>query len=488
MTTLRDLVAALDQAGLLRQAPAAWPAIAAVTQDSRQVTTGTLFCAVPGTARDGHAFLEDAVRRGAAAAIVGEARTIPVPTVLVADARKALAVVAAAWHGRPADGLRLIAVTGTNGKSTTVSVTRHLLNSSGTAGSIGTLGAFDGAGAPAGPDVALTTPGALELHAALAALRARGVDTVVMEASSHALHQLRLHGLVFSAAVYTNLTHDHLDYHGDLQSYLAAKLMLSEQMSEQGTDVVNADDPAWEALPQRDGRRRVLFGRSNRAAVRGDDLVLDEQGSAFSIAFGADHRQARLPLLGEFNVSNALGAAAAAWALGISPADIVSRLASAPQVTGRMEQIASGGFVVLRDYAHTPDALDRAIKALRPITRGRLVVLFGCGGDRDRRKRPVMGRIAARGADLAIVTSDNPRTEDPERIVDEIETGMEGVAHLRITDRREAIGRAVAMLEAGDCLLLAGKGHETYQILGTTRVPMDERLIVAEALARRTAA
>jgi len=194
-----------------------------------------------------------------------------------------------------------------------------------------------------------------------------------------------------------------------------------------------------------------------------------------------------MPLLGEFNVDNALAAAAAAWVSGLSAGEIAARLSQAPQVAGRMERLASGEFLILRDYAHTPDALERALRALRPITRGRLIVLFGCGGDRDRRKRPVMGRIAARLADLAIVTSDNPRAEDPEFIIDEIESGMEGVAHLRIADRREAIARAVALLQEGDCLLLAGKGHETYQIVGTERIPMDEAALVREALGARSA-
>jgi UDP-N-acetylmuramoyl-L-alanyl-D-glutamate--2,6-diaminopimelate ligase len=348
---------------------------------------------------------------------------------------------------------------------------------------VGTLGAFDGGGAPAGPEISLTTPGAVEYHAVLAALRGRGVTTVVTEASSHALDQRRLHGIEFAAAVYTNLTHDHLDYHKDLQSYLAAKLLLAAQVRDGGVEVVNADDPAWDALLRDSRRGRVTFGVHRPADVRALDIELGAEGTEMRMVFGGDTRNVRLPLIGEFNVSNALAAAAAAWGLGVSPTLAAERLAGAPQVPGRMERVASNGFVVLRDYAHTPDALERAIRALRPLTRGRLIVLFGCGGDRDRRKRPVMGRIAARAADLPIVTSDNPRSEDPDRVIDEIEAGMEGIAHLRITDRREAIARAIRVLEPGDCLLLAGKGHETYQIVGDRRLPFDEREIVRDLLA-----
>jgi UDP-N-acetylmuramoyl-L-alanyl-D-glutamate--2,6-diaminopimelate ligase len=304
-----------------------------------------------------------------------------------------------------------------------------------------------------------------------------------METSSHALHQRRVAGLTFAAAVFTNLTHDHLDYHGDYDNYLAAKALLSGLVMPGGVEAVNRDDPAWQGLSPRPDLRRLTFGLAGDATVRATDLTLDARGSAFRLHVGPDVVPVTLPLLGEFNVSNALAASAAAWGLGLTPAAIADRLGTAPQVAGRMERLAAREWTVLRDYAHTPDALRRALLALRPVTPGRLIVLFGCGGDRDRRKRPVMGEIAARDADLAVVTSDNPRTEDPERILDEIEVGMEGVAHLRIADRREAIRRALALLEPGDCLLLAGKGHETYQVLGTERVSFDERTIVRDLLA-----
>jgi UDP-N-acetylmuramoyl-L-alanyl-D-glutamate--2,6-diaminopimelate ligase len=482
VTELRSIVAALGEAGLLREAPPGLPAISGVTADSRRATPGSLFCAVEGSAADGHAFVAHAAGRGAVAALVTRRVEASVAQVLVSDSRAAAAVAAAAWFGRPGDRLRLIGVTGTNGKSTTVALIRHLLNGAGDAAAIGTLGVLDGRGAPVPDEAGLTTPGPVELQAALATLRDRGVRTVAMETSSHALDQRRLFGIRFIGAVYTNLTHDHLDYHGDYERYFAAKALLSSQLAPGAVEAVNADDPAWGALPVRADARRLTFGLQRPADVRAENVQIGAHGSAFRLVLGDRRLPVQLPLVGEFNVANALGAASVAWALGLAAEDIADRLGGAPQIAGRLERLVSDPFVVLRDYAHTPDALGRVLAALRPLTGGRLIVLFGAGGDRDRRKRPVMGRVAARHADLAIVTSDNPRTEDPERILDDIEPGFEGVAHLRVTDRREAIRRALALARPGDTLLLAGKGHETYQVLGTKKVPFDEAAIVRELM------
>lgn len=489
MSGLAAIVAALKETGQFVAAPEApLPAITGVTDDSRLVGPGHLFCAIEGTVQDGHAFLEDARARGAAAAVVSRRSTTALPLVLVRDSRSAAAVAAREWYGRPADGMEIVGVTGTNGKTTTVTLLRHLLDRQGTAGSVGTLGAIDGAGRSLEGYGPLTTPGTVELQAVLADLRRRGVRTVAMEASSHALDQRRLETVVLAAAVYTNLPQDHLDYHADLDAYRDAKLRLSSYLADDGVEVVNADEPAWRALPTMPGRRVVRYGRRVDAQVRTVSTELDADGATVSLAFGERRVTTRLPLLGDFNVSNALAAAAAAWALGEEPDAVAQRLGQAPQVPGRMERLASGDFVILRDYAHTPDALERAIAAVRPLSAGRLLVLFGAGGDRDRGKRPLMGRVAAQGADLVIVTSDNPRTEDPERIIDEIEAGMEGREHLRVADRHEAIRRAVGLLAPGDCLLLAGKGHETYQVIGTERRPFDEHAIVRAALAEGTPA
>lgn len=482
------VVAALEQAGELVRAPATLPDVTSVTEDSRRVTEGALFCAVDGSALDGHRFLGDAVRRGAAAVVVSRASDVPVPQVVVRDSRVAVALAAAQWYGRPADGLTIVGVTGTNGKSTTVALIRHLVADGDDTASIGTVGAFDGRGRELAEGAGLTTPGAVELQATLAELRRRGAKKVVMEASSHALDQRRLGAIRLAAGVYTNLTHDHLDYHGDLSAYLGAKLLLSTLIADGGVEVVNQDDRAWNALARGARVRRITFGVAASADVRAADVRVAASGSEFQLSFAGRSTPVRLPLIGEFNVSNAAAAAAAAWGLGADPGEIATRLAQAPQVPGRVERITGEPFVVLRDYAHTPDALERVISAVKPLTRGRVIVVFGAGGDRDRKKRPAMGRIVARGADLAIVTSDNPRTEGPDRIIDEIEEGMEGTAHIRLTDRREAIHRALTLARPGDCVLLAGKGHETYQVIGTDKLPFDEREIVLAALDRMRAA
>jgi UDP-N-acetylmuramoyl-L-alanyl-D-glutamate--2,6-diaminopimelate ligase len=304
------------------------------------------------------------------------------------------------------------------------------------------------------------------------------VTDVAMEASSHSLAQGRLDGLSFTAAVFTNVTRDHLDYHGTMEAYLGAKLKLARLLGVTSVEVVSADDPAWHVLERRN--TRVTFGLHPDADVRGCDIRLDAWGSRFSISGSFGTAGITLPLLGDFNVLNALAAAACAVALGRPLEEVAGRLGNAPQVPGRMERLADEPCIVLRDYAHTPDALERALRTLRPLTAGRLVVVFGCGGDRDRGKRPLMGRVAADLADLAVVTSDNPRSENPDAIIDEIEAGMSAGAHVRITDRLDAIRRALKGRSPEDTVLLAGKGHETYQIVGTERRAFDEREIVRQ--------
>ena len=478
----------LAGAGLLVEWPAmtSAPVLESVTTDSRRVAPGALFAAYRGSVSDGHAFLAAAVKAGAIAAMVEHpVAEVRVPQIVVRDGRLAAGAAAALAHGDPASALTLLAVTGTNGKTTTVALLRHLFGEEAPAGSIGTLGAIDGTGTVLPGTGNLTTPGPVELQAALAALRDGGVRTVAMEASSHSLAQDRVAGLRFRAAVFTNLTRDHLDYHGTEERYLEAKLRLQGYLAPDGVAITNAGDPAWRAVAPRPGN--LSFGLEVPADVTARDVEGDAGGMRFTLVAGrAEHRIA-LPLLGRFNVENALAAAAAALALGHDPARVAALLRQAPQVPGRMERIAERPCVVLRDYAHTPDALERALVALRPLTAGRLIVVFGAGGDRDRGKRPTMGRVAAQGADLAIITSDNPRTEDPERILDDIEAGMGDVPHLRIEGRRAAIVRALSIAAAGDTVLLAGKGHEDYQVLGTQKLPFDERAIVAGVLAEQPA-
>ena len=479
--TWRAVLDELRRSDLLVSAPSAAPDPTGITVDSRTIQRGALYIAVRGSQTDGHRFVDQAVNRGAGAVLVEAPQQAGVPEIVVHDSRRSALVLGAAWHAYPARSLTLIGVTGTNGKTTTTNLIRHLFNDQHRAGSIGTLGAFDGMDEPVSSTAgSLTTPGPIDLQATLAALVERGVTHVAMEASSHSLDQGRLDGLAFSAAVFTNLTHDHLDYHGTMEAYLSAKLRLSDLLSLSAPEVVNLEEDAWRTMPPRSPR--LTFGRHPAADVRASGIVLDAAGSRFQLNGCFGSAEASLPLLGDFNVSNALAAATAALGLELPLSLIVERLVCAPQVPGRMERLSETPCVVLRDYAHTPDALERALVSLRPLTRGRLIVVFGCGGDRDKGKRPVMGRIAAALSDLAIATSDNPRTEDPGAIIDDIERGMVGMPHLRITNRLAAIHTALNEGRPGDTVLLAGKGHETYQVIGADRLPFDEREIVQRAV------
>ena len=474
---------ALSSAGLLVEVRGTIPEeVASVEDDSRRVGAGSLFIAVKGSERDGHDYLEKARSAGASMAVVEDASRASLPALVVRDGRRAAAIVAGAALDWPARRLQLTGVTGTNGKTTTVHILRHLLDSpKARSASIGTVGVLVGSeGRPLDGDSGLTTPGPAELQRLLRSLVDAGVRQVAMEVSSHALDQGRVGGIGFETVVFTNLSRDHLDYHRTMEEYRKAKTRLVDFLAPHGTVVVNLDDPAWRALSTE--RRRVSFSaRVPTAEVNAQHVEFTPRGSRWTLVVAGERSAVQLPLIGDFNVSNALAASAAAYALGLPVATIATRLATVPQVPGRLEAVHENP-TVLRDYAHTPDALERALQAVRPFTRGRLIVVFGAGGDRDRGKRPQMGAIAERLADHAIVTSDNPRTESPEAILDEIEAGMQGggANHDRIEDRREAISRALAMAHNDDVVLLAGKGHETYQIRGTEKLPFDEKAIVAE--------
>jgi UDP-N-acetylmuramoyl-L-alanyl-D-glutamate--2,6-diaminopimelate ligase len=474
---LQEVVDALARAGVLVDAPDPLPHITGLTADARRLERGMLFCAVRGAVLDGHQFVADAAARGAAAALVEARQPVAIPQVVVRNGRRAAAIAAETWYRRPAARLQLIGVTGTNGKTTSVILARHVLSARWPMGAIGTLGCIDPAGAAVESEAGnLTTPGPIDLQATLAALVARGAAGVAMEVSSHSLDQGRVEGLVFRAAIFTNLTRDHLDYHETFDAYFAAKARLVGHLADDGLAVINADDAAWAKLPQ--AGRRITFGE--RAEVSARDAQVDASGAHFTLVTPAGSHPVALPLLGRFNVANALGVAACAVGLDVPPHVVAERLSTAPQVPGRMERIAVDPCVILRDYAHTSDALERALETIREVTPpgGRVIVVFGAGGDRDRGKRAPMGAIAVRRADIAIATSDNPRTEDPERILDDVEAGMRGRPHYRVADRKAAIGQALELARQGDTILLAGKGHETYQIVGTRKEPFDEREVV----------
>jgi UDP-N-acetylmuramoyl-L-alanyl-D-glutamate--2,6-diaminopimelate ligase len=479
---IQQLADRLAEHGLLVGGQPSFPdvEVTGVTDDSRNVQTGALFCAVRGTAMDGHAFTSRAAEAGAAAILAADPVEVGVPVIKTTDSRRASAVAASAVLGDPAKSLRTVGVTGTNGKSTTVAIIQHLLNENGDVGALGTLGGFDGAGEALYRE-GLTTSGATALHENFAELRNRGCKTVAMEASSHALDQNRLYGMTFAATVFTNLTHDHLDYHTTFEAYRRAKYMLADLASADSVQVVNSEDSAWSQLPMPAAGKRITFGNGGDLCVDPVGFDASPAGSSGTIRYDDQEYPFSIPHLGSFNVQNALAAVAVGIGLGHGVSSLLDRLRTAPQVSGRMERLSVDPLII-RDYAHTPDALERAIAAARPLTQKRLIVMFGCGGDRDTNKRSAMGRIGARDSDLAIVTSDNPRTEDPEKILNDIAEGIEGQAYMRVVDRHEAIERAVGMMESGDCLLLAGKGHETYQVLGTKKVPFDEKNIVASLL------
>jgi UDP-N-acetylmuramoyl-L-alanyl-D-glutamate--2,6-diaminopimelate ligase len=478
MERIRETLAAR---GLLTDVRGTLPSEATgISDDSRTIERGGLFIAVRGSTSDGHDFLDAAASRGASCAIVEDATRTRLPALVVKKGREAAALAAASAFQNPAQKLTLIGVTGTNGKTTTASILRHILDygSSGTSASIGTLGVLigsDGDVLPGGGG--LTTPGPVELQRILRALVDTGVRAVAMEVSSHSLDQRRIDGIEFNAAVFTNFTRDHLDYHGTMKAYLAAKLRLLDYLGPNGSVIVNADASEWDSLPL--PRAPLTFAIHKPADVRAEGVGFTPHGSKWRLVTARESAAVRLPLIGDVNVENALAAAAAAVAVGISIPTIVSRLATVPQVPGRLEIISTRP-TVLRDYAHTPDALERALATSRAFTSGKLIVMFGCGGDRDRGKRPLMGEIAEKGADSVIVTSDNPRTEDPDRIIDEVVAGMHAARYERVTDRHAAIERAIQMAGDDDIVLLAGKGHETYQVRGTVSYPFDEKEIVRE--------
>jgi UDP-N-acetylmuramoyl-L-alanyl-D-glutamate--2,6-diaminopimelate ligase len=456
--------------------------ISGVSQDSRTVRQGDLFLAWKGMESDAHDFMHQAESAGAAAAVV-ERRVegIAIPQLVVTDGRAAAAVVADFLLGSPWKSLFMVGITGTNGKTSTALLTRQLLAGRHRAAAIGTLGVVGPDGGIRPGTEGLTTPGPVQLSNWLRDLADDGVTAVSIEASSHALEQKRMGGLRFDVGVFTNLTQDHLDYHATMEEYRDAKASLATLLKPGGVIVSNADDPAWDNLAD-GGVRTIRYGRSERAHVRALDEQPGPEGTRFELRSGEDRAQLFLPLLGSFNVENATAAAAAAIQAGLTLSEVAERLSEAPQIPGRLERVSGEPVPVLIDFAHTPAALERVLETLRPLVAGRLIVVFGAGGDRDRTKRPRMGEAVERFADLAIVTSDNPRTEDPDAIIDDVMEGMAGDHVVRESDRKRAIRLALTEARPGDVILLAGKGHETYQVIGREKRPFDERQVVLEWL------
>jgi len=465
--------------------------ITAIADDSRAVREGTLFIARGGAKSDGNSFVVDAVARGAVAVVAAPGVALPAG-VLVARAENpalATAQLAHAFCDFPAHHLRVAGVTGTNGKTTIAFLLQQCMGEAGQKfGLIGTVEIDDGQQKISSE---LTTPGAIELAALLARMRANGCVGVSMETSSHALDQGRANGLQFSVGIFTNLSGDHLDYHGTMEKYADAKAKLFEGLGSSATAIVNADDPMY-ARMVRDCRAKVV-----RCGFAGGEN-LDAQVSVLEAKLGSmrvrlsggwGEFDARLPMMGRHNCMNALQAVAGAWALNADAASIERAMGKAHAPPGRLEPVTDpdSPFAVLVDYAHTDDALMNVLRAVRPALPqgGRLIVVFGCGGDRDRSKRPRMARVACEFADAIVITSDNPRTEDAAAIVREVETGVPPHRADRVRsviDRREAIHHAVLMARPGDAVVIAGKGHEDYQIIGTVKRPFDDRMVAREAL------
>lgn len=485
--------------------------ISGITHDSRIVTPGNLFVCIPGALHDGHSFIHEAVERGAAAVVAqadyaADASSGVPPEVAfltVKDCRKALPALACRLYGEPSQSMVMVGVTGTNGKTTTMRMTAEILRGSGLrVGTIGTLGSeLDGVAI----ESSHTTPEADELQALLARMRDEGAQAVVMEVSSHALAQHRTAGIAFNAAIFTNLTQDHLDYHGTMEAYFEAKATLF------------TDYPV--KYPRADGRMFVgsvnvgqWEGRDLVTMVRGDvitysadpgmpavlqvkDVNLNASNSSFVVVHDSGTKrfeaEVNLPIGGAFQVNNALGAIGAALRLGVNLETITASLQRMPPVPGRFQSVPSGDldFSVIVDYAHTPDGLQNLLLSVEALQPGRILLVFGCGGDRDTSKRAIMGGIAGSHADIAIVTSDNPRTEDPHAIIQQVVDGMRACrAQVLVEpDRPKAIATAIASARKGDVVVLAGKGHEDYQIIGTEKIHMDDCELAANALSARGA-
>jgi len=485
--SVRDLGADID----LRGAPVAGVEVTSVVTDSRKVTRGAVFCALRGARADGAAFIEDAATRGAVAAITERAEHPPLTQLVVPDARAAMRLAAWAVWGSSTRDIHLAGVTGTNGKTSVVTLLRDMLSAGGSpAGLVGTLGVDAGRGLePTG----FTTPETADILGALARMRAREMAWGVLEVSSHALELGRVlpdgvgprgRGLDFDVALFTNLTPEHLDFHGSMEAYLNAKAKLFESLRPDATAVLNFDDPASEKLSKRTRARVLRAGLGVDADVRVVEVAREDAGKRVVVSHGDDKAECLWRLPGRHNMSNLAVAAGGAIVAGVSLTNIARAAEAFAGVPGRLESVDAGQpFGVFVDYAHTPDALERLLESLRPETDGKLICVFGCGGDRDRTKRPLMGKVVERLADVAIVTSDNPRTEDPDTIISEIVGGIRDAERVRVEpDRARAIEIAVGLANKGDVVVLAGKGHETEQIVGDERRPFDDRLVARAAL------
>ena len=462
--------------------------------DSRNVQRGDCFFAIRGTGADGHRFIESAINSGAAAVVLENDAALPesmflhtgVIKIVVPDSRKTLALMAANYYGHPSDHLTMVGVTGTNGKTTTTHIIRSILEAAGQ--NVGLIGTIEYKIGNQVTPASHTTPESLELNQLLTRMVESGCSSVSMEVSSHALHQYRIHGLHFNVGVFTNLTQDHLDYHGSMDEYFKAKKLLFDGLVESSCAITNADDEwGWKMLGSTRARQ-IAYGVNETADVQAKDIQLSLNGTSFTIQYRDQSTLISSPLVGRFNVYNILAAFSAGIALELSTDVIATGIANVKSVRGRFERIPSPrGWTAVIDYAHTPDALEKCLRTIHDVlpetNRGRIITVFGAGGDRDRTKRPLMGSVVGSLSDIVVVTSDNPRTEDPQRIMDDIIQGIPGGATMiREVDRRAAIEGALQQAKPGDVILIAGKGHEDYQVIGREKIHFSDREIVEEVI------
>ncbi|WP_126426001.1 UDP-N-acetylmuramoyl-L-alanyl-D-glutamate--2,6-diaminopimelate ligase [Brevibacillus marinus] len=464
--------------------------ITGMTADSRQVQPGDLFICVSGFTVDGHNFAAEAARRGAVAVVAERAVDVACTTVLVPDTRRAMAVLADRFYGSPTQELKLIGVTGTNGKTTTTHLIDKILRDQRKhTGLIGTIHMRIG---EVFEEIKNTTPDVLELQRSFRRMRDQQAEYAIIEVSSHALDIGRVRGCDFTTAVFTNLTQDHLDYHRTMEEYRLAKSLLFAQLGNRydpkrmKTAVLNADDPASAFFARVTAARVITYGIEQAADVRARDIRITSRGTSFTVDTYAGSLALNLRLIGKFNVYNALAAIAATLPEGVPLADIKRSLEEVRGVAGRFEPVDEGQpFTVIVDYSHTPDSLENALLTIRQFARGRVFCVVGCGGDRDRSKRPIMARIATKYADLSVFTSDNPRSEDPHAIIAEMTAGLADTPDSRYlvqVDRREAIRCAIRQAREDDVILIAGKGHETYQTIHGVNYPFDDREVAREAI------
>src|SRR5438309_6348299 len=476
-TAVRQIIGTLDRT------------VENIAYDSRRVQRNGMFVALRGEKSDGHEFIGQAIEKGASVIVAEREEQNPRATCLVVEnTRTALADFAATLYGHPERKLKLAAATGTNGKTTTTFLIRHICENAGLrCGLIGTV-RYE-IGERVLPAIR-TTPESLDLQELLAQIVNAGCKAAAMEVSSHALAQDRTRGLEWNVAVFTNLTQDHLDFHGTMESYFDSKAKLfarlgSQEKKRKPVAIVNIDDRYGEQLLKKIDQRVavVTYGRSVRADFRASNYRVEFSGTSYQLDAHGKSYLVRVPLIGGFNVANSVAALAAANALGISLRDAVLSLGKSPQVPGRLELVpAKRQFQVFVDYAHTPDALQNVLKTLRELEPHRLIVVFGCGGNRDREKRPLMGEIVDRHADYAIVTSDNPRKEDPDAIIVEIEKGFRSSRYEKLLDRTQPIDRAITLAQPRDIVLIAGKGHENYQEFADHTVPFDDIQVARRAI------